>query len=178
MATPSAFRARVWPRQTRQEIVSFPDPFLVCARALNNYWVKEKRGKGSGESSRPSTGNGWNAGAVRMECIIRPASTSKRVVLEFSVAMAVTRSEHAIVQAIRSACDRVGVDSLKRKQIEAIVLHQDTFICACHAEDYCLQYCEYGYYSLLLFRCRQWLAQAMAVISLCDPSERRCAGAN
>ena len=37
--------------------------------------MEEKRGKGSGESSRPSTGNGWNAGAVRMECIIRPAST-------------------------------------------------------------------------------------------------------
>ena len=51
------------------------------------------------------------------------------------------------MQAIRSVCDHVGVGSLKQKQIEAIVLHQDTFICACHAEDYCLQYCEYGYYS-------------------------------
>ena len=83
------------------------------------------------------------------------------------------------MQAIRSVCDRVGVGSLKEKQIEAIVLHQNTFICACHAEDYCLQYCEYGYYSPLLFQW-QWLAQAMADvdISLDDPSERRCAGAN
>ena len=80
--------------------------------------------------------------------------------------MAVTRLEQAIVQAIRSVCDRVGVGSLKQKQIEAIVLHQDTFICACHAEDYCLQYCEYGYYSPLPFRCRQWLAQAMAVVDI------------
>ena len=38
-----------------------------------------------------------------MECIIRPASTSKRVYsLEFSVATAVTLSEQAIVQTIRS----------------------------------------------------------------------------
>ena len=71
-------------------------------------------------------------------------------------------SEQANVQAIRNVCDRVGVGSLKQKQIEAIVLHQDTFICACHAEDYCLQYCEYSYYSPLLVRCRQWLAQARA----------------
>ena len=49
------------------------------------------------------------------------SSTSKRVVLEFSVAIAVTPSEQANVQAIRSACDRVGVNSLKRKQIKAIV---------------------------------------------------------
>ena len=56
------------------------------------------------------------------------------------------------MQAIRRVCDGVGVGSLKQKQIEAIVLHQDTFICACHAEDYFLQYCEYGYYSPLLFR--------------------------
>ena len=70
------------------------------------------------------------------------------------------------MQAIRSECDRVGVGSLKEKQIEAIVLHQDTFICACHAEDYCLQYCEYGYYSSLLFLCRQWLAQAMAAVDI------------
>ena len=70
------------------------------------------------------------------------------------------------MQAIRSGCDRVGVGSLKQKQIEAIVLYQDTFICVCHAEDYCLQYCEYGYYSPLLFRCRQWLAQATAVVDI------------
>ena len=80
--------------------------------------------------------------------------------------MAVTRSEQAIVQAIRSVCDCVGVGSLKQKQTEAIVLHQDTFICASHAEDYCLQYCEYGYYSPLLFLCRQWLAQAMAAVDI------------
>ena len=34
-----------------------------------------------GGASRPSTGNGWNAGVVRIECIIQPASTSKRLVL-------------------------------------------------------------------------------------------------
>ena len=51
-------------------------------------------------------------------------------------------TEQAIVQAIRS---HVGVGSLKEKQIEAIFLHQDTFICACPAEDYCQQYCGYGY---------------------------------
>ena len=33
--------------------------------------------------------------------------------------MAVTRSEQAILQAIRSVCDRVGVGSLKEKQIKA-----------------------------------------------------------
>ena len=80
--------------------------------------------------------------------------------------MTVTRSEKANVQAIRSVCDRVGVGSLKEKQIEAIVLHQDTFIYACHAEDYCPQYCGYGYYCPLLFRCRQWLAQATAVVDI------------
>ena len=47
-----------------------PRPFPLCARARNNWWVEKKRGKGSGESSRPSTGNGRNAGAVRMECIL------------------------------------------------------------------------------------------------------------
>ena len=67
------------------------------------------------------------------------------------------------MQAIRS---HVGVGSLKEKQIEAIVSHQDTFICACPAEDYCQQYCGYGYYFPLLFLCRQWLAQAMAVVDL------------
>ena len=70
------------------------------------------------------------------------------------------------MQAIRSVYDRVGVGSLKEKQIEAIVLHQDTFICACHAEDYCPQYCGYGYYCPLFIRCRQWLAQAMAVVDI------------
>ena len=67
------------------------------------------------------------------------------------------------MQAIRS---HVGVGSLKEKQIQAIVLHQDTFICACPAEDYCQQYCGYGYYFPLLFLCRQWLAQAMAVVDI------------
>ena len=48
-------------------IVSFPDPF--CARARNlKLGGGERPGKGSGKSSRPSTGNGRNAGAVRMEC--------------------------------------------------------------------------------------------------------------
>ena len=70
------------------------------------------------------------------------------------------------MQAIRSVCDHVGVGSLKEKQIEAIVLHQDMFICACPAEDDCQQYCRYGYYFPLVFRCRQWLAQAMAVVDI------------
>ena len=48
-------------------VVSFPDPF--CARARNlKLGGGERPGKGSGKSSRPSTGNGRNAGAVRMEC--------------------------------------------------------------------------------------------------------------
>ena len=48
-------------------LVSFPDPF--CARARNlKLGGGERPGKGSGKSSRPSTGNGRNAGAVRMEC--------------------------------------------------------------------------------------------------------------
>ena len=48
-------------------IVSFPDPF--CARARNlKLGGGERPGKVSGKSSRPSTGNGRNAGAVRMEC--------------------------------------------------------------------------------------------------------------
>ena len=45
-------------------LVSFPDPF--CARARNlKLGGGERPGKGSGKSS---TGNGRNAGAVRMEC--------------------------------------------------------------------------------------------------------------
>ena len=49
------------------KLVSFPDPF--CARARNlKLGGGERPGKGSGKSSRPSTGNGRNAGAVRMEC--------------------------------------------------------------------------------------------------------------
>ena len=93
--------------------------------------------------------------------------------------MAVTRSEQAFVQAIRSVCDHVGVGSLKEKQIEASVLHQDTFICACPAEDYCQQYCRYGPYFPLVFRCPQWLAQAMAVvdISLCPMRVTTASGA-
>ena len=50
-----------------KRLVSFPDPF--CARARNlKLGGGERPGKGSGKSSRPSTGNGRNAGAVRMEC--------------------------------------------------------------------------------------------------------------
>ena len=47
-------------------VVSFSDPFLMCALESNNYWAE---GKDLGNRVyRPSTGNSCNAGAVRMEC--------------------------------------------------------------------------------------------------------------
>ena len=59
--------------------------------------------------------------------------------------------------------------SLKEKQTEAlkaIVLHQDTFICGCHAEDYSPQYCRYGCYRPLLGSGLLHAAQAMAVVDI------------
>ena len=54
--TLARMRARTWIIRGSPSLV--PRPFPLRARARNNWWVEKKRGKGSGESSRPSTATG------------------------------------------------------------------------------------------------------------------------
>ena len=58
-------------RRRMGELVSSPDPFPYAhAREIIGGWRKSE-GKGlANRVYRPSTGNGRNAGAVRMECIL------------------------------------------------------------------------------------------------------------
>ena len=88
------------------------------------------------------------------------------------------------MQAIRSVYDRVGVSSLKEKQIEAIVLHQDTFICACAtlrttvrstADTAITVLCSFNVGSGLHGR---WPSSTYPLAHACDHSKRRCACAN
>ena len=54
-------------KQDRLRASLVPRPFPLRSRVKSIWWVETKRGKGSGKSSKPSTGNGRNAGAVRMK---------------------------------------------------------------------------------------------------------------